>query len=232
MRSQQRRRVVLLASGPEVHMRLSRLRPRDCDFVTYEVAVPADATVAPGRPEVADVLANLPVAQRLLAGVAAGPVLGHAIEATFAPGGSTTAGEIIGYLAEPFPPRLPVPVLAPPWLDPVRALALGYPGEPVAHGLFPSTPTKLARLALAFAGDYAATVVRAAAECAYGPDRNHRNGLYHAHDAFACALVHPGVDATELVARYGGQNSRQRGWRSRHKTHQLITWARANGYRA
>ncbi|MFD0579378.1 hypothetical protein [Dactylosporangium darangshiense] len=100
-------------------------------------------------------------------------------------------------------------------LPAVREIALGEPGDPVRHGLFPSYPTKLARLALAAQGEYDAAVVLAAAERAYEPGRP-----YHAHDALACALVHPGIGAGEragLVERYAGHGRNRRGWRSRKR---------------
>ncbi|GAA5045341.1 hypothetical protein GCM10023259_018120 [Thermocatellispora tengchongensis] len=65
--------------------------------------------------------------------------------------------------------------------------------------LDPSTPSKLARLALARAGEPSAEEVRAAASSAYD-----RYRPYHAHDAIACALVHPGLDASTTVADLTG----------------------------
>ena len=107
----------------------------------------------------------------------------------------------------------------------VRELALGDPGDPVTYGLFPSTATKLARLLLADQRGYPAAVVRLAAEHAY--DRGRAN--YYAHDAFACALVHPDVDATDLAERYGSFDPYRLGRRARRKIRELILWARRNG---
>jgi hypothetical protein len=68
-------------------------------------------------------------------------------------------------------------------------------------------------------------MVRHAAENAYDNRRP-----YYAHDAFACALVHPEVDATDLAERYASFNRRQKGHRARRKIHGLLAWARRNGY--
>ncbi|HEY3004276.1 MAG TPA: hypothetical protein VGJ44_18155, partial [Kribbellaceae bacterium] len=202
-----RRTVVRLADARTAYERLSRIRPRDCVYVAYDVD---DLGVAN------EVLPRLTAAQRLLAGVGAGPTL-RAV--------SWDGAELVEFLRATFPPPPAVPVVGPEWLPAVREVALGLPGEPVAFGLFPATPTKLARLALARSGDYPAAAVRAAAYRAYRADRSKPAAGYHGHDAFACALVHPDVDATGLADRYGGHTSNQRGWRSRRKTHELIRWA-------
>jgi hypothetical protein len=209
------------AGEAELARWLSALRPRDCGYRRCEVA-DADTAVR--------VLASLPVAARLLAGVVAGPTLRAAVLASLPAGPAAPA--LVDYLRDAFPPEREVPALAAPWLPPLRVIALGGPGQPVEHGLFPATCTKLARLALARSGDYPADVVMTAARAAYGPDRGTDRGSYHAHDALGCALVHPGVDAAALALEYGRHTARQRGHRSRRKTHQLLAWARRAGYLA
>ncbi|UWP83143.1 hypothetical protein [Dactylosporangium fulvum] len=137
---------------------------------------------------------------------------------------------VIDYLDGSFPPERPIPPIPPHLLATVHAEAHGEPGDPVWPGLFPSTRAKLARLALARWREYPAGVVLRAAEHAYGRYRSHYDGSYHAHDALACALVHPDVDAVALADRYGGHHRGERGWKSRRKTWQLLRWARRHGY--
>ncbi|WP_436532038.1 HEAT repeat domain-containing protein [Actinoplanes sp. HUAS TT8] len=134
--------------------------------------------------------------------------------------------DFAGFLSgKDFPPESPVPPVPAEDLPAVRLAARGEPGDPVRPGLFPRPAVKLARLALAQAGDYPADSVRKAAETAYD-----RGRPYRAHDALACALVHPEVDATDLALSYGRQRQGERGWRSRRKTHQVLAWARRYGY--
>jgi hypothetical protein len=213
------RRQVQLTTAAAVERWLVNLDPRQRDHFVYDV---------PNRALAWPLLRGLTASQRLLATVTAGLVLRPTVEVSW--GDKPPAVALGMYLSERFPPEIEVPVVGADWVAPMREIALGEPGEPVAYGLFPSTPTKLARLALARSGLYPADVVRRAAEGAYGPDRSHLARSYHAHDAFACALVHPEVDATELVDRYLREEHGRLGWRSRRKTHRLIVWARWFGY--
>jgi len=192
---------------------LEGIRPRDCVF--GEVVEVVDAAIAVRPVERASVVA------RLLAGVAmTGPVLAGVVAASW--DGDAEAAAVTRFLGEAFPPGVPIPGVSRRWLAPLREIAQGRPGDPVAHGLFPSVPSKLARLALARAGEPSAQVVREAALTAYD-----RGRPYHGHDALACALVHPGLDAAALVAELAAP---ARGWRSRRKTHRVIRWARAAGH--
>lgn len=210
---------MLLSTEAEVEEHLSRLRPRDGDVREYEVAEEALARPA---------LRRMPARQLLVCAAAAGPVLRSAIRSSL--GYDPSAWAVVEYVRGPFPPEEPIPAIGVRLLAAVRDIALGEPGEPVAHGLFPGRATKLARLALARWGEYPASVVRRAAENAYGPDRGHLDRSYHAHDAFAGALVHPDVDATDLAERYSRHRRVERGRRSRRKTRHLLAWARRHGY--
>jgi hypothetical protein len=204
----------LLSTEAEIEAGLSRLGVRDCDYVTVEVA---DAAL------VGPVLARLTASQRLLAAMAAGPVLHSAIRASSGYRPQEWAFE--DFLRGGFPPDQPVPAIPSQLFAPVQTIALGGPGDPVVPGLFPGSGTKLARLALAGDRGYQAETVLHAAEHAYDPGRP-----YHAHDAFACALAHPDIDATDLADRYRRHGNNDRGWRSRRKTHALLAWARRHSY--
>jgi hypothetical protein len=209
-----RRTLVRCAGMVELFETLSRLRPRDCDFSLYEIDTAAVA---------GPVLDRLSMAQRLMVGVAAAPILAGAVDAAMA--GDLWALRLVDYLKCGFPPERPVPVLESRWLAPLGELAQGSPGQPVEHGLFPSTITKLARLALARSGCYRAATVIDAVEHAYHPGR-----AYYAHDALACALVCPDVDAAPFVDRYVRDPDRRLGWRARRKRNRLVAWAVDNDY--
>ncbi|GAA3228381.1 hypothetical protein [Actinocorallia longicatena] len=197
------RRLVLLASRSEAESRLSALDPRLCDHAVFELAEPHPLTLTP--------------TQHLLAQTAAAPVLLSVLESTAASDVLRTAA----YLRDAFPPTTPFPPLPPALLGPVHDLSQGLPGTPVAHGLFPSRVTKLARLLLSRHALHPAAAVLAAALSAYAPSRP-----YHAHDALACALVHPGIPPAAFLP---GLPTR-RGHRSRRKTTRLLTWAHAHGH--
>jgi hypothetical protein len=206
---------VLLTTRCKIKKRLSRLDPRDCDFHVYEVADEARA---------GPVLRRLSAERRLVAAAAAGPVLSSAIRISF--GDDREAWAVSRYFRDCFPPEGSIPHIPLDLLPAVRGIAQGGPGDTVPYGLFPSRPTKLARLALARQGEYPADVVLHAARHAYDQNRS-----YQAHDAFACALVHPDVDATELAERYARQLlDRDGGRRSRRKTNHLLAWARRHGH--
>jgi hypothetical protein len=166
---------------------------------------------------------SLPGWRFLLAASLAGPNLWKAMQRVWE--NDPHALALVWFVREPFLPSRPIPALPEPWLSDIQALALGAPGEPVAHGLFPSRITKLARLILAHAGSYPAELVLSAGRAAYG-----RDGSYHAHDAVACAVVHPELDARALLEAYANHTRVTRGWRSRRKTHRLLVWAQRAGY--
>lgn len=211
--------IQLLTTQAAIAECLGSLRPRDGNFRVVEVA---DAAVA------LPIVSSLPPWRQLLVASLAGPSLWAGMQAAWAHDAAVSA--LAWFFREPYLPARPIPALPAAWLEAVQALALGAPGEPVAHGLFPSRVTKLARLLLARAGSYPAELVLDAARAAYGPERSHYRGSYHAHDAVACAVVHPQLDARALLAEYAGHTRVMRGWRSRRKTHRLLAWARAAGY--
>lgn len=169
------------------------------------------------------VLRRASVTTRLLAAGHGGPVMVAAVRRTF--GEDPGAWAVAGYLGDTFPPEGQIPVVPPALVPAVREIAMGEPGAQVRHGLFPRFTQKLARLALAAQDEYPADLVRYMAEHAYDPVRP-----YHGHDAVACALVHPGVDAADLVHRVINRNLAGRGWRSRRKTNRLLAWGRRRGY--
>jgi hypothetical protein len=200
----------VLGAG-EVSRGLAELRPRDADFWTVDVAEPEAAWEA---------VRALPLDRLVLAGVAAGPGLLALVRTAL--GYDPGTQEFLTYLRGGFPPAGDVPPVPARLIDAVRGLALGAPGEPVAHGLFPGTVTKLSRLALARQRLYQPGTVLEAALRAY-------TGPYDAHEALACALVHPDVDTDVLVWEH---TRRGRGWRSRRKTNRVLAWARRHGYLA
>lgn len=209
----------LLTTPDAIAERLWSLRPRDSDFRRVEVAT---------APLAIPVVRSLPLWRQLLAASVAGPMLWAAVQAAWAH--DAGAGALARFVREPFLPSRPIPDLPASWLGDVQALALGAPGAPVAHGLFPSRITKLARLLLSYDGVYPAELVRNAATAAYGPERSHWRRSYHAHDAVACAVVHPSLDARALLEDYAHHTRTMRGWRSRRKTHRLLAWAKRAGY--
>lgn len=194
--------------------RLAHLRPRDADYVRLEIRDPTVWRAA---------LDGRTPAALLLASAAAGPTL--AAELARRLGDEPIAATLCQLLGGPFPPDLPLKEVGPPWLERLEPLALGRPGDPVDHGLFPSRATKLARLSLAAAGAYPTDAVLDAARLAYAAARP-----YHAHDAVACAVVCAGAPAIDVLLQHLGDTRRRRGWRSRRKTHELHRWARRFGY--
>lgn len=118
----------------------------------------------------------------------------------------------------------------------LRVLSAGDPGQPVWPGLFPRAPVKLARLLLASTGAFDPAALCRLAQSGYGGDlrtqpRSERR--YDAHDAFACALVHPAIDAAaraSLAAMVLSGQPKRRGWRSRHKSWLIARWAVQAGY--
>jgi hypothetical protein len=203
-------------TGMRAILRLVTLRPRDADFVVLEVD--------PGA--VGSSLLRLFSPQTcLLAAAAAGPNLQRALAVRL--GDDATSWALCQLLAGPFPPARPLCPLDATWRERLRPLALGRPGDPVEHGLFPARATKLARLLLAAGGDYPADEVLLAAREAYA-----RGRPYHAHEALACALVCAGAPARALVRERLRDTKAVRGWRSRRQTHALGRWARDFGYLA
>ncbi len=143
--------------------------------------------------------------------------------------------------SETFPPSSLWPIITAAdrqWLEWLEREACGAPGSLVWPGLFPRLHQKLARLLLAFAGHYDPRVVLSAARDAYAPDRGaflpqkpRETRRYHAHDAFACALVHPGISIDErhaLALETIAPSSR--GQRSRRKTWAILRFAFSNGF--
>ena len=143
--------------------------------------------------------------------------------------------------SETFPPSSLWPIITAAdrqWLEWLEREACGAPGSLVWPGLFPRLHQKLARLLLASAGHYDPRVVLSAARDAYAPDRGaflpqkpRETRRYHAHDAFACALVHPGISIEErhaLALETIAPSSR--GFRSRRKTWAILRFAFSNGF--
>ncbi|PCC68610.1 hypothetical protein SAMN02745121_05284 [Nannocystis exedens] len=201
-------------TGMSALARIATLRPRDADFHVLEVD--------PGS-QWGALLRLVPPTQCLLAAAAAGPNLERELAARL--GGDATARALCQLLAGPFLPAHPLCPLDEAWRARLRPLALGRPGDPVDHGLFPSRASKLARLLLAAAGDYPADAVLLAARDAYARERP-----YHGHDALACALVCAGAPARALLRERLRDTRAHRGWRSRKQTHALGRWARRFGY--
>jgi hypothetical protein len=209
-----RRRLVILEQERDPFTALTRLRPRDADFVRVD-----SADLLATR----QLVARLTPEQCLVASAATGPLVWRALVEQLGEDDDTVA--VCELLRGSFPPMIALPRLGGVWLNRLRPIAQGQPGDPVIHGLFPGRLTKLARLALAHAGAYSEAVVWQAAEQAY-----HRSRPYHAHDALACVIVDRRLDAGPLLRAYLGNTSRQRGWRSRRKTWALARWAQRYGY--
>lgn len=138
--------------------------------------------------------------------------------------------------ASPFPPVGALPAVSADDVAGLRAAARGEPGQTVWPGLFPRPPVKLARLLLAARGEFDAATLREVAVGRYGGDRPRaarEARRYDAHDAFACALVHPDLDAdarAALVAAVLPLTPGRRGWRSRRKSWAIVRWAAGAGY--
>lgn len=138
--------------------------------------------------------------------------------------------------ASPFPPVGALPAVSADDVAGLRAAARGEPGQTVWPGLFPRPPVKLARLLLAARGEFDAATLREVAAGRYGGDRPRaarEARRYDAHDAFACALVHPDLDANAraaLVAAVLPLKPGRRGWRSRRKSWAIVRWAAGAGY--
>lgn len=135
-----------------------------------------------------------------------------------------------------FPPTGPLPEVTSAERSALRALSAGVPGQPVWPGLFPRAPVKLARLLLASVGAWDPEPLGRLARSGYGGDvrttpRSERR--YDPHDAFACALVHPAIDAAaraSLTAEVLSMQPTRRGWRSRRKSWAIARWAVLAGY--
>jgi hypothetical protein len=141
---------------------------------------------------------------------------------------------------EPFPPRNPLPRCTRNDIPALAHLAQEAPGAVVWPGLFPRPPAKLARLLLAAHGHFDPAAVLEAAQAAYGSDRGkfmpgkpreHRS--YHAHDALACALVHPGISQEQrqaLAEKHLRKTQSSPGQRSRRKSWEVVRWAAGQGF--
>jgi hypothetical protein len=120
-------------------------------------------------------------------------------------------------------------------LSALRQAAQGEPGQAVWPGLFPRSPAKLARLLLAARGELPAALLTQAATQYGGDDKRgpREARRYDAHDALACALVHPAIAADSraaLVAAILPPVHARRGGRSRKKSWAIVRWAEASGY--
>ncbi len=204
----------------------TEMRPRDVEFdgAYYLAALDRMSVADPWRLSV--VLRDVAEANLLCVARLPRPDLRTAVHAAF--DSTDEAWVVLSYSAGDFPPSVDIPTPDDPRLRTgLIALAEGLPGDTVAHGLFPSPLTKLARLCLASIGHYPPTEVLDTARHAYDRDRP-----YCAHDAVACALVHPRIPATERAALIrhlsaltsDGQTAR--GWRVRKKFWRIVRWAR------
>ena len=130
----------------------------------------------------------------------------------------------------------PLPPVAPTELAELHVAAQGSPGQTVWPGLFPRRVAKLARLLLASHGAFDPSSLIRVAATQYGGDskRSAKDARrYDAHDAFACALVHPAIDAqarADLVLVVLPLRPGRRGHRSRSKSWALVRWAVQAGY--
>lgn len=152
-------------------------------------------------------------------------------------GGAAVTPVLANFLQHsPFPPRGALPVVTDSDLAGLHAVARGAPGDLVWPGLFPRPPAKLARLLLAARGHFDPASLTRLAQTQYGGDRPRQARSvrrYDAHDALACALVHPGVPAVAraaLVSTLLYSPDRRRGWRSRQKSWVIVRWAVQVGY--
>src|SRR5262245_47311892 len=124
--------------GAELELTLLSLRARDADFCFLEPT--PDAVTMPG-------LSALSTRQLLVLSAASGRNLFGAIVELLQC--SPEAPLVCRILAGPFPPDEDLPGRLAALVEPMAELAMGLPGAVVEHGLFPSRPTKLARLLLA-----------------------------------------------------------------------------------
>ena len=155
------------------------------------------------------------------------------------PGRSSTLVSITSFLQNsPFPPTTALPPVHAADLPILQQAAKGEPGQTVWPGLFPRPAAKLARLLLAAQGLFDAATLRSLATTRYGGDPRPgppASRRYDAHDAFACALVHPHHDAAARAALVTtvllpSVTSRRRGWRSRRKSWAVARWAVQTGH--
>lgn len=200
---------------------LGRMGPGDVEAWDGIPAGAVERLLVGDAPSVIAELRSIAPGRRLCAAALANEELLDALCASF--GGTTEADLVLAYTREDFPPggQIPTP-RAPDILRGLYELAEGRPGEPVPHGLIPSRLTKLARLSLAAGAHHPAAEVVEAAISAYS------TGPYCAHDAVACALIHPGVDQEQRLALAKTLWSwalERCGWRSRKKLLALLRWA-------
>ncbi len=209
-----------------VRAAFSRLRPRDIQFrhLASVRAVLHYMTVADPQ-RLSRMLGDIAPAQLLCAARLAHPDHLPALHAAF--DYASDAPAVFSYMAGDFPPSVDIPVPSNARIIAgLVGLADGLPGSAVSHGLFPSPITKLARLSLASTGYFPRSEVLDAARSAY--DTGHP---YCAHDAVACALVHPDVSVGERIdlvaqlAALGPDGRAARGWRNRKKFWRIVRWA-------
>jgi hypothetical protein len=200
------------------------MRPRDADFLDAggratglaRGLVDADETSLGGI----RLLQLVPARRRLTAASVGSPAVAEWIGRSF--GDPAGYQDCVAWLKAPFPPPARPPKLGDSMARAIRDLAEGFPGQPVSHGLKPSRLTKLARLALSANDGYAKERVVGAARRAY------RHGApYHAHEAIACALLHPRVTRQEReeLLRKLLKHRLEQGGRSREKLLRLVDWA-------
>ncbi|WP_141811065.1 hypothetical protein [Nocardia bhagyanarayanae] len=205
-------------SDSAIRAAFSGLRPRDVEFREYAYYPAALDKITVADPQrLSLLLYDVADAQLLCAARLAQPAHLTALHAVF--GHTAGARAVFSYLACDFPPALDIPAPDNPRiLAGLITLADGMPGDAVSHGLFPSPITKLARLCLASIGHYPPTAVLDAARGAYDVGRS-----YCAHDAVACALVHPEISVTERadlirhLAAADPYGRAVRRWRARKK---------------
>src|SRR5262245_9543580 len=137
-------------------------------------------------------------------------------------------------LGGPFPPDTVPGALSDEERAECMRRAKGKPGQTVEPGLFPRAEAKVARLLLAAAGDWDPNEVLALAYACDSPERSYLRGSYHAHDAFACALVHPRISHEErarlITTVLAPDHAARAGWRSRKKSWALARWAVSHGF--
>lgn len=132
-----------------------------------------------------------------------------------------------------FPPAGPLPASTEADIPYLLSVAKGKPGQVVWPGLFPRTPAKLARMLLAARGFFDADDLLRVASTQYGGDLpivSKETRRYDAHDAFACAMIHPHTSAQDRAALVQSvlawsAQQRHRGWRSRRKSWEVARWA-------
>src|SRR5262245_18739872 len=115
--SNDRRRLIVLEQQHDPLAVLSRLRPRDADFVRFESA---------DLPAARQIVGGLPPEQCLVVSAAAGPLLWQAVVQQL--GGDDGAAAVCELLCGPFLPTVSLPTMRDLWIERLQALAQGQPG--------------------------------------------------------------------------------------------------------